>query len=93
VGSLDRGVADRETARRRSGGRRRLRPDEWSGARTVEFTAAYGVVEVRAHLVHDGEQLYVAFEYTANPDAVLEGAVFPEALTRDYVLPAVGAAP
>jgi len=46
-------------------------PAEWSGARTVDFTANQGVVEIRAHLVHDGEQLYVAFEYTANPDSEL----------------------
>ena len=52
-------------------------PDEWSSARTIDFAANQGVVETRAHLVHDGEQLYVAFEYTANPDGEL---IIPEIL-------------
>lgn len=52
-------------------------PSEWSDATTVEFTVNDGVIDVRVHLVHDDEQLYVAFEYVVNPDAEL---IIPEIL-------------
>lgn len=50
---------------------------EWAGATTVEFAANERAVQVRAHLVHDGEYLFVAFEYIKNLDAEL---VLPEVL-------------
>ncbi len=48
---------------------------EWPGATTVEFVAAGGAVRVRVHLIHDGNRLYVAFEYVENPGGEL---VIPE---------------
>ncbi|MFC2078427.1 DPP IV N-terminal domain-containing protein [Candidatus Bipolaricaulota bacterium] len=50
---------------------------EWLDAMTVEFTANAGTIHVRVHLVHDAEQLYVAFEYLEYPDGEL---VIPEIL-------------
>lgn len=52
-------------------------PSEWSDATTVAFAANAGAIEVRVHLLHDAEWLYVAFEYVANPDSEL---VIPEIL-------------
>ncbi len=50
---------------------------EWSAAATVGLLANEGTIDVRVHLVHDGEDLYVAFETIANPDDEL---LIPEIL-------------
>jgi hypothetical protein len=50
---------------------------EWGGAAKIEFVAAAGAVHVRIHLIHDGNRLYVAFEYVENPGGQL---VIPEIL-------------
>jgi len=50
---------------------------EWDGAATVEFTAAAADVRVRVHLKHDGESLFVGFEYPEYPAGEL---VIPEIL-------------
>lgn len=51
--------------------------NEWSDATTVGFTANAESIQVRVHLVHDSEQLYLAFEYPGFPDGEL---VIPEIL-------------
>lgn len=52
-------------------------PSEWSDATTVTFNAHAEAIDVRVHLVHDGEQLYIAFEYPKYPDGEL---IIPEVL-------------
>lgn len=52
-------------------------PAEWEGSATVQMEAGRGTIEVHVHLVHDGQQLYLAFEYVENPGGEL---VIPEIL-------------
>ena len=52
-------------------------PAEWEGSATVQMEAGHGTIEVHVHLVHDGQQLYLAFEYVENPHDEL---IFPEIL-------------
>jgi L-ascorbate metabolism protein UlaG (beta-lactamase superfamily) len=52
-------------------------PLEWLDATTIAFTANAGAIDVRVHLVHDGEELYAAFEYPKYPDGEL---IMPEIL-------------
>lgn len=54
-----------------------FRPSEWQDAAIVELSTADERVEVRVHLIHDEEQLYVAFQTGENSDREL---VIPEVL-------------
>jgi dipeptidyl aminopeptidase/acylaminoacyl peptidase len=51
--------------------------DEWRSATVVEVSASEGAIAVRVHVLHDGKQLYVAFQTTTNPNGEL---VMPEVL-------------
>jgi len=54
-----------------------LEREEWGDATTIDFTANDGAIEIRVYLLHDGEQVYVAFDYVANRNAEL---IIPEVL-------------
>ena len=58
-------------------------PAEWEGSATVQMEAGHGTIEVHVHLVHDGQQLYLAFEYVKNPR---NEHIYPEILVSPNAL-------
>jgi hypothetical protein len=50
---------------------------EWSDAAKLELFTDAGAVHARVHLMHDGERVYIAFEYVENAGGEL---VIPEIL-------------